>query len=213
MKTRSKVVALAESWVGKKESDGSYKEIIDTYNSMKSFPRGTRMRYDWPWCACTWSALAVKLGYTDIMPVEISCFYLIEKAKTMGIWQENDGYIPKPADAVLYDWDDNGAGDNKGNPDHIGIVEKVNTVNGTFTVIEGNYSNAVRRRTMLVNGRYIRGFICPRYDAENTKSITEIAKEVIRGKWGNGSERKKRLEQAGYNYSEVQKKVNSLLKK
>lgn len=44
------------------------------------------------------------------------------------------------------------------------------------------------------------------------KSVTEIAKEVIQGKWGNGVDRKNRLTQAGYNYTEVQKKVNELLK-
>lgn len=30
------------------------------------------------------------------------------------------------------------------------------------------------------------------------KSVTELAKEVIAGKWGNGSDRKNRLTQAGY---------------
>jgi hypothetical protein len=45
------------------------------------------------------------------------------------------------------------------------------------------------------------------------KSVTEIAKEVINGKWGNGETRKKKLEKAGYNYKEVQKEVNRLLKK
>lgn len=45
------------------------------------------------------------------------------------------------------------------------------------------------------------------------KSVTEIAKEVIDGKWGNGEDRKKKLEAAGYNYSDVQAKVNALLKK
>lgn len=44
------------------------------------------------------------------------------------------------------------------------------------------------------------------------KNLEEVAKEVIAGKWGNGSERKKRLEQAGYVYEVVQKKVNELLK-
>ena len=44
------------------------------------------------------------------------------------------------------------------------------------------------------------------------KSIDEIAKEVIRGKWGNGSERKNRLAQAGYDYNAVQKRVNQLMK-
>lgn len=114
------------------------------------------MAYGWAWCAATWSALAIKLGYTDIMPVEISCYYLIEAAKKMGIWVEDDRYTPKPADAVLYDWNDSGRGDNTGTPDHIGTVESVNTAAGTFTVIEGNYSDAVKRRTMKINGRYIR---------------------------------------------------------
>lgn len=44
------------------------------------------------------------------------------------------------------------------------------------------------------------------------KTITELAKEVIQGKWGNGTERKKKLTAAGYDYSAVQKKVNELLK-
>jgi hypothetical protein len=45
------------------------------------------------------------------------------------------------------------------------------------------------------------------------KSIDEIAKEVINGKWGNGTERKQKLTAAGYNYKEVQDKVNVLVKK
>ena len=43
------------------------------------------------------------------------------------------------------------------------------------------------------------------------KSIDEIAKEVIKGKWGNGADRKNRLTQAGYDYSAVQARVNALL--
>ena len=44
------------------------------------------------------------------------------------------------------------------------------------------------------------------------KSVDEIAKEVINGKWGNNPKRKELLEQAGYNYNEVQAKVNELVK-
>ncbi len=44
------------------------------------------------------------------------------------------------------------------------------------------------------------------------KSVEEIAKEVIQGKWGSGADRKKRLEAAGYSYSEVQAAVNRSLK-
>lgn len=46
----------------------------------------------------------------------------------------------------------------------------------------------------------------------NPKRIDEIAIEVIRGKWGNGLDRVKRLGAAGYNYYEVQKMVNKILR-
>ncbi len=43
------------------------------------------------------------------------------------------------------------------------------------------------------------------------KTVNAIAKEVIAGKWGNGNERKKKLEAAGYDYAKVQAAVNKLL--
>ena len=43
------------------------------------------------------------------------------------------------------------------------------------------------------------------------KSVEEIAREVLQGKWGNGADRKARLEAAGYDYAEVQAKVNTLV--
>ena len=49
-------------------------------------------------------------------------------------------------------------------------------------------------------------------DRDNKKSIAEIAQEVVAGKWGNGSERKQRLEAEGYDYAEVQAKVNEMLR-
>lgn len=45
------------------------------------------------------------------------------------------------------------------------------------------------------------------------KSADEIANEVIAGKWGNGQLRKEKLEAAGYNYNEIQSKVNEKLNK
>lgn len=218
--SRRAVVNLAASWIGKNEADGSYGEIIDTYNSfLGDFPRGIRMQRSWPWCACTWSALAIRLGYTSIMPIEISCGYLIEEARKIGCWMENDGYVPKPGDAVLYDWDDSGKGDNNGWPDHVGTVEYVNIETGYFVVIEGNYSNAVKRRTISINGRFIRGFITPEYNTDDTDVETDrsgkdpetVAREVITGQWGKGIVRKKLLEKHGYDYAQIQGIVNQIL--
>lgn len=50
---------------------------------------------------------------------------------------------------------------------------------------------------------------------ENTdkKSVDELAQEVIDGKWGDGEARKKKLEDAGYNYNAVQNRVNEMLAK
>lgn len=45
------------------------------------------------------------------------------------------------------------------------------------------------------------------------KSLNEIANEVIKGAWGNGEERRKRLTEAGYDYLEVQSLVNSIVSK
>ena len=46
-----------------------------------------------------------------------------------------------------------------------------------------------------------------------TKSVDEVAREVIQGKWGNGATRKAKLTAAGYNYATVQARVNALLSK
>ena len=166
--TRSKIVAQAQSWVGLNEADGSFVKIIDIYNSHKPLARGYKLKLTDAWCAGTVSALAIACGATDIIPTEVSCGKMIELAKAMGIWVEADNYIPKPADFVLYDWDDNGKGDNTGWPDHIGTVETV--AGDTITVIEGNYKNAVDRRPIRVNAKNLRGYITPQYDAEPVKT-------------------------------------------
>lgn len=49
------------------------------------------------------------------------------------------------------------------------------------------------------------------YPRKNFKPIDTLAREVIRGDWGNGNERKKRLTDAGYDYYAVQRRVNQIL--
>lgn len=171
--TRNEIVKQAQAWIGLKESDGSHNKIIDIYNTISPLPRGYKLRYTDAWCAGTISALAVVCKATDIIPLECSCLRMIDKAKSMGIWAENDAYVPLPGDIMMYDWDDAGSGDNTNNPDHVGIVEKVS--GNTITVIEGNFDNAVKRRSVLVNGKYIRGYIVPKYATGEDKPVSTPA--------------------------------------
>ncbi len=111
---------------------------------------------------------------------------------------------------------------------HVAIVEKIIDSNTIYTSESGYggsaFWNSTRRNT---NGRWglgsaytFRGCIvnpaigkvvAPTPTPSAKKSIDEVAKEVIRGEWGNGDERYNRLTNAGYNYNEVQAKVNELL--
>ena len=167
MARASELVALAQSWIGKNESDGSHKAIVDIYNSHKPLARNYKVKYTDSWCATHITALAIKCNAVDIIPKECGCEEMIKLFKKIGCWQENDAHVPKMGDIIFYDWQDNGKGDNTGWSDHVGIVEKV--VGNKITVIEGNYNDAVGRRVLEVNGKYIRGYGIPKYEAELPK--------------------------------------------
>ena len=192
-KYASKVVEQAAKWIGLNEYDGTHKKVIDIYNAQKPLPVGYKVKYTDEWCATFVSAVAVELGYTDIIPTECSCPRMINLHKKLGIFIENENRVPNPGDILFYDWQDNGIGDNKGEADHVGIVEKVS--GDVITIIEGNYSNSVKRRNLAVNGKYMRGYSAPKYDVEkstaqaqtstvsNTENKIDTVKEVQN--WAN----------------------------
>lgn len=216
MRSRQAMIAKMQSWIGKNEVDGSFREIIDIYNSHTPRARGYKLQYSDEWCAGTVSAAAIATGNTNAVPLEVSCHYMIEGAKAKGIWVENDAYVPQGGDIILYDWQDSGAGDNTGNPDHVGVVEY--TSGGVIHVIEGNNGEKVARRELSVNGRYIRGFIVPKYSNNTAPSggstptvsgtIDALARRVIAGEFGSGDARKNAL---GDKYDAVQARVNEIL--
>lgn len=84
-------------------------------------------------------------------------------------------------------------------------------------VIRGEWGNGSDRRARIESAGYDYDAIQDRVNEilEGTpstpkKSIDELAQEVIRGDWGNGSDRRKALESAGYDYDAVQNRVNEL---
>lgn len=169
-KTAAILIAQAKAWVGCREADGSHKKIIDTYNAHRPLARNYSVKYTDAWCATFVSACAIKTGMTDIIPTECGCGQMIALFQKLGEWDENDARVPRPGDIVFYDWDDSGKGDNTGWPDHVGIVEKVS--GSTITVIEGNKGNAVGRRTLQVNGKYIRGYGVPKYNSGSSQNTS-----------------------------------------
>ena len=130
------------------------------------------------------------------------------------------GMVPKVGACMVWE----GKGDLAG---HVAIVEKVYDNNHVYTSESGygskkSFWNSHRYNN---NGRWgcnsnykFLGFIYNPavkeevIEAPVRKSVDELAREVIRGDWGNGQDRKDRLTAAGYNYSEVQGRVNEILR-
>lgn len=87
-------------------------------------------------------------------------------------------------------------------------------------VTKGKWGNGSERKSRLTAAGYdydkvqdkVNELLGKNNSGTKKKSVTEVAREVIRGEWGNGADRKNRLASAGYDYSAVQKKVNELLK-
>lgn len=85
-------------------------------------------------------------------------------------------------------------------------------------VIRGEWGNGSDRHARLKAAGYDYDAVQNRVNEILTgsseavkKSVDELAREVIRGEWGNGADRRVRLTQAGYDYDAVQKRVNEIL--
>lgn len=164
IEARNAVCAQARAWLGRRQSDGSHREIIDLYNRNRP-AGGYVMTYTDPWCACFVSAVGMAAGLSAAILPGVNCDGMIEAYRAKGQWIEDDGYSPTPGDLIFYDWQDSGVGDNTGSSDHVGIV--VDTDARTITVIEGNkgVEQNVAYRTIPRNGQFIRGFAVPDYAA------------------------------------------------
>ena len=170
---RSSVVSIMKGWLGWSEANGKFKRIIDTYNNHKPLAQGYKVKYTDEWCATAVSAAFIKAGLTDIGFTECSCNRMIALYKAKGRWEEKDSYVPKMGDIIMYDWQDNGVGDNVGSADHVGLVV---AVNGTkLTIIEGNKNEAVAYRSINVNGKYIRGYCLPDYASKASKPVETVS--------------------------------------
>ena len=152
---RERVVKQAQSWLGWGEHDGSHRLILDIYNRIDPLPRGYRMRDTDPWCAAFVSAVGAACGLCDIIFPECACDPMITAFKAAGRWIGDSRYAAKPGDIIFYDWN----GDRSS--DHVGIVESSGA--SCYQIIEGNYSDAVKRRVITRGNGQIIGFGLPDY--------------------------------------------------
>lgn len=172
---------------------------------------------DYKWCLTY-----VQWVYKDsgLLPSKtVSCSALYNEFKKRGMLTNN----PEGADLVFYKWSNS-----KYPCEHIGIYEAAKD-NSRFYSIEGNTSTngsqdnggAVLRR-LRTKDKSVVAFVklnFPDIPSQTTntttpikKTVDEVAREVIKGKWGSGADRRKALTEAGYNYAEVQNRVNQILK-
>lgn len=148
----------------------------------------------------------------------------IERAKnTYGLQ-----VVPYPTLGGIMVWQKGATLSENDGAGHVAVVERIDSKNQIYTSESGYGSsafwNAIRNNN---NGRWGMGagytfrgciinpaigdvhYIDP--TPTPSKTIEEIAREVIAGKWDNYPRRKELLEQAGYNYREVQDRVNEIL--
>ena len=216
MTSRSKIVQVAKSYIGVCGGSSAHADILHWFNTVK--PDGYTAKKSDAWCAEFVSACAIqafgKKTAVKYFPLSCACTVIIRKAKDKNIWVESDKYIPDAGDWILYDWQDSGKGDNKGGPDHVGLVEYYKA--GYIHVIEGNYGNKVKRRKLRIDGKYIRGFVTPDYDkikvSSPKNSAEQVIKDVLSNKYGTGKTRKEKLTAAGYNYDQIQQEVTRICK-
>lgn len=218
MTTANEILNVARKYLGIKEGGSGHKHILSVYNNCKPLPQGYKVSATDSWCATFVSFCAIEAGNANLFGRECSVPRFIPIFQAQGIWIEDGTVTPQPGDIIVYDWDTS-VQPNNGNPDHIGFVESVS--GGVITAIEGNKNDAVQRRSISVGAGNIRGFARPKYSGSGStsgntsspsKSITEIAQEVLNGKYGNDPERSISLTKLGYKPAEVQAEVNRLAK-
>lgn len=185
-----KTALCAARWLGAREGSREHGEILSVYNGIRPLPRGYAVKETDPWCAAFVSAAAVMAGEGDRYPLECSCSKIIEGARRMGIWVEEDHHRPQVGDWVLYNWEAEPSGDDAGAPDHVGVVVGVET--GQMLVVEGNYDNAVKLRRVPLDWKLLRGFVCPVREVEAMRyrtidQVPEFARATIEKLTADGS--------------------------
>lgn len=236
MYDKNRVIATAEAELGyhekasnaslddKAANSGSnnWTKYARDLDAIGNFYNGGKNGYAWcdvfvDWCFVHTYGLeaALKLLCQPRKSAGAGCYYSAMYYKQRGQFHASG---PQPGDQIFFTY-------SVGNVSHTGLVVAVS--GSTVTTIEGNSSDGVNRRTYTLGTSTIHGYGRPDWSlggddeeaetvtapakAMDDATITQLAQEVIFGRWGNGADRVARLTAAGYDYALVQARVNEML--
>jgi len=200
------IIDIAKKEIGTKESPPDSNNV--KYNTWYYGHPVSGSQY--PWCATfvSWLFKAEQ----GLCKKTASCVDMLD-------WFEKRGQVvknPQAGDIVFFKYSTNNRRTN-----HVGLVVSVS--GNCINTIEGNTSTTSQDNggCVMQRNRYshIVAYARPKYitgtltNISDHKPLEEIAKEVIQGKWGSGNDRRQRLSNAGYDYREVQKLVNEMLRR
>lgn len=190
-KVRDAIVAVASSFLGVNEVDGSaWEKVISPYNNeVIPRPRGYVMLPTDSWCAAFVSLVMHRVGVLNF-PYECGVSNMWELAIQDGL--TIIGRCPMFGDVAVY------------THSHVGIVKSFR--GGVLTTIEGNANDKCMERTTTDISKF-RGFFRP-YKPQ----LREVALEVIKGVYTDDTEtRKKLLKADGWDYVTVREEVNKIM--
>ena len=170
----------------------------------------------YPWCMTFIQWVFKDSGLLPLKTASCSALYNEFKKRGQIVTE------PQPGDIVFFKW-------NTSNYpcQHVGLVLSVGgnaiiSIEGNTSINSNDNGGSVMKRSRPRN-KSIVAYARPKWEnvplTENTpvtspkKTVDEVAREVIKGKWGVNPQRKKDLEAAGYNYNEVRDRVNQLMAK
>lgn len=158
---RIKYVNEGLKYLNRTSKDKEIKELREVYNNYRPLPRGYKIKDGDAWCAMFVSALGIKLGISDIVLPEVSCYYMIEAYKKIGRFTRDKNYEASIGDLIFYDWDLNTT------PDHVGIV--LSCDGKSYKILEGNRNNKVAFREIPCDYKLVYGFARPDFEAKDNE--------------------------------------------
>lgn len=221
------------------DRDAFLKKAVEYIGKNGYYVCKTKLGLDavYDWCQFAVSAIFKECGFFGKYTDGVHSFASDEPRYgdgKYGEWFLKGKKSPEPGDLIMFRYSELSPID-KYSASHVGIVESIN--GDVITTLEGNVegnstnwaeSSTFKRKTRYLSDPSVYSFYRPFWAGStkttdtssssnsatsSKKSVTEVAQEVIEGKWSSGDTRKKLLTEAGYDYGKVQDKVNEILSK